>query len=808
MNYRKPSAEEDEINCPKYDYCESNIDSFLEKIDATIHKQTYEYDESGFSDFVSQIKKLVDDSFRVDEKKFKKSRRNFYTNPWITPGIIASINKKHCYYKLWKKSKNRNDMQGDNAAYDKYKSYRRYLKKTIKLAKKNYYGRKFDKVNGDLKKTWGLINELRGKVKTNIKASFIIDRKLVEDRRQISNGFNKFFASVAKKLNAKTRSSTLNHNNRDDNFKSYLKNRVKNSIYMSPTSANEIEELVKNFQNDKASDIPILVLKKCTKYISYHIAGFLNKFMEDGCFPSILKTGKITPIYKKDDPQKLNNYRPVTVIPIFSKIYEKVIYCRLYNFLTSMNVIYDKQFGFRKNHSTTHAVNYSVNKLLCDIEEKRHVVGIFIDLSKAFDTIDHQKLLIKLEHYGIRGTCHSLLTSYLANRTQYTNFQQVFSDTCLVEYGVPQGSVLGPLLFLIYINDIVNTTELGHFVLFADDTNIFVSGKDENEAYENAKIVLSKVDKYMNENLLHINLDKSVHMHFRPNLNASESLTCARTRQYGSENALRLKIGEHKLKKVDKVKFLGVIIDDKLNWEPQIENLTKKLNLSMIMIKRITKFVPKSEYMKIYDALFKSHLSYCISSWGGIPNYKLQSIFSIQKRCVRLLFGKEYSFDHAGYYETCARVRTYNEHMSPKNYCLEHTKPIFNEHKILNLYNIYVQQTFVDLFKVVKNHSPISIYNLFSFSVRDSSYRVYLPKVKLNISKNNYVFRSSELWNSLISKVLEKNQADEDGLVIRGSVRNSDFCATIPFIKQKLKGILLCRQKLGNQTDWCPPNFG
>ena len=123
-------------------------------------------------------------------------------------------------------------------------------------------------------------------------------------------------------------------------------------------------------------------------------------------------------------------------------------------------------------------------------------------------------------------------------------------------------------------------------------------------------------------------------------------------------------------------------------------------------------------------------------------------------------------------------------------------------------YNIYVQQTFVDLFKIVKTHSPISIYNLFSFSVRDSSCRVYLPKVKLNISKNNYVFRSSELWNSLISKVLEKNKADKDGLVIRGSARNSDFCATIPYIKQKLKGILLCRQKLGNQTDWCPPNFG
>ena len=182
---------------------------------------------------------------------------------------------------------------------------------------------------------------MRGKTKQNIKASFVINGELVEDRRQISNEFNQFFASVAKKLNSKPCSSTLNQTvPRIDAFQCFLKNRVNSSIYMSPTSVDEIHEIIQNFKNDKASDISIFVLKKCSGFISGKLSRFINNFMNDGCFPEILKIGKITPIYKKDDPQKLGNYRPISVLPIFSKIFEKVIYSRLYSFLSSMNVIY------------------------------------------------------------------------------------------------------------------------------------------------------------------------------------------------------------------------------------------------------------------------------------------------------------------------------------------------------------------------------------------------------------------------------------------------------------------------------------
>ena len=187
-------------------------------------------------------------------------------------------------------------------------------------------------------------------------------------------------------------------------------------------------------------------------------------------------------------------------------------------------------------------------------------------------------MLIKLERYGIRGICHKFIESYLLNRTQYTNFQQVDSEHCYIKYGVPQGSVLGPLLFLIYINGIANSSQDGQFVLFADDTNVFVTGKNEEDVYSKANKVLENISEYMISNQLHINQIKSVYMHFRPDNWAS----CARAREYGSEKFLML--NGKKLLREDKVKYLGVIIDDQLSWKPQIEHLRQKLNSSINII--------------------------------------------------------------------------------------------------------------------------------------------------------------------------------------------------------------------------------
>ena len=248
--------------------------------------------------------------------------------------------------KIGKKTVTEEDKEGNHDLYLKYSNFRRKLKYIIRCAKHKYYGHKFNKFNGNMKKTWQLVNELRGKIKHKNKPSFKIDGQLVQDKRIISNGFNKYFTSIAEDMNQELDSSIGNNDTIDN--KTFFDKSETGSMFFRPCDEHELSEIIRDLDTSKSSDLPIKVIKQASNHLVPKLTKFINAFIQKGVFPRILKTGRITPIFKKGDAQLFGNYRPVCTLPIFGKIFEKIIFVRVHNFFSSKDIIYDDQFGFRK----------------------------------------------------------------------------------------------------------------------------------------------------------------------------------------------------------------------------------------------------------------------------------------------------------------------------------------------------------------------------------------------------------------------------------------------------------------------------
>lgn len=754
-----------------YDYSNPKVKSFVEDLETNIDSLI---PSTNFNTFVDYYSEKLDKHCKLNEPKLTK--RTPKLNPWITDGIIASIDKKHELCKEWSDTVTNINRGGNQLLYKIFSDYRRMLKHIIKAAKRSYYCNEIYNNIENSKKTWEVINELRGKKKRRIKPPFIIDNERIMNRRAIANGFNSWFVSIAPKLNETLISNDLGlHILPLRSFYDFLSPKTEKSIMLEDCSPDEILRIIRDFENGKASDIPIKVIKKSAHVIAPILSKYYNFLMRAGLFPDILKTGKITPVYKKGDPEIIENYRPISTLSVFGKIFEKIIYTRLYKFVSSQGIISPTQFGFRQSHSTSHAVNYSVNLITKSLKDSKHVLGIFIDLSKAFDTIDHSTLLIKLEGYGIRGMANDLIKSYLTNRLQYTEVLGEKSDTLSIQFGVPQGSILGPLLFLLYMNDISNSSKLGSFVTFADDTNIFVVGRTKNEAYKNGNRLLNELQSYMRANKLHINKSKCCFIHFKPKTYKLKDL---------DPNESVLTIGNYPIKQVQHAKFLGVTIDENLNWEEHIKNLKRKLSYATSILCRLRCSLPELLHRQLYYTLFESHLSYCISVWGGAAKSRISSIFTAQKHCLRVLFGDRVAYLNK--FKTCVRSRPYGEqNLDNKFFIKEHTKPLFREHGILALQNLYTYHVYLELYKIMKFRAPISLFDEYECSARKPTLIICQAD-----PPDNYNLRSTKIWN-----------------VITPKLKFTDMTMSVSCLRSRLKVSLLNNQHNHTNLVWTNNDF-
>ena len=370
------------------------------------------------------------------------------------------------------KEKN-NDLK--NELLLKYKKKKNEITSLIRKSKKLYYNEYFAKNSSNMKKLWAGINQIVNKKGNSNDTPVCIEIdndgnvNTIVDPKGIANAFNTHYTTVAEKILRKRKY----HGNKS--YKAYLKNANSQTFMMKPTVPVEIEDIISNLDTSKSTgpnSIPQQLIKSIKKSISIPLSNLFNMSFSQGSCPDFLKISQVIPIFKKDSKLVVANYRPISLLSNINKILEKLMFNRLYSFLESNKCIYDLQFGFRQKHSTNHALLSMTQQIKDTIDNGNIAIGVFVDFQKAFDTVNHKILLGKLEHYGILGVANKWFSSYLHNRKQYVSIGNTNSDTKTISHGVPQGSVLGPLLFLIYINDLHKCIHFSTTRYFADDTNL------------------------------------------------------------------------------------------------------------------------------------------------------------------------------------------------------------------------------------------------------------------------------------------------------------------------------------------------
>lgn len=576
--------------------------------------------ENNYKKLINSLENLRQEHFPTKTVRFNNKKHG--KSEWITTGIINSVNFRDKLYKRFMKT-----TFGSKKFFElktNLDNYKNILRTTIRNAKTIYYSQLFERCKNNLKMTWKAINDVlnRNKTKSSFPDTFQIDGKSTSDRTTIVNAFNNFFIGIGEKLALKMDSTNL-----DIDFMSFLTNKPSCRFEFEVVNEEFISKCIDNLKSKNSSGydhISSKLLKASKNSLSEPLTVIINQSLKSGIFPDLLKIAKVVPIFKKGNHKLIDNYRPISLLPAISKVFEKVMHHQLFNYFSSNNLLYANQYGFRTGHSTEHASLELLDRILQKMEIKDTPFSIFIDLSKAFDTLNHEILLKKLSFYGLNSSSLNLFRSYLTNRKQYVLLDDDASDYGYITTGVPQGSILGPLLFLIYINDIVKCTSLFNVISYADDTTLTSTinqfgGSTPNLSTRINK-ELMKVQNWLLVNKLALNIEKTKYMIFhKPNKKIPK---------------LFLKVNDVNIDKVSDFTFLGLTIDENITWKAQILKVGGKIAKVTGIMSRLKNFIPSNILLNIYNALILPHLNYSLLAWGyGNTN----RIFKLQKRAIRII---------------------------------------------------------------------------------------------------------------------------------------------------------------------------
>ena len=648
-------------------------------------------------------------------KKSKIKDKNCPKKPWMTNGIMKSINIKNNLHHKFCKLK---DPIKKAETYERFKAYKKIVTNLTRKSKESYYKTFFKENKNDTMKLWNGIKEVISFNNKKMEQPKIIlkNKKILTNKKEVADTFNDYFTSIASEIDQSIVEPKTKHTD-------YLKNPNPQSLFFNPTSQNEVENIIKQLDSRKAvgpNSLPTKLLKQFQREISNPLSMILNISYANGLFPELCKEALVIPIYKKGEQLECNNYRPISLLSNISKIFEKITFSRLYDFLNKHNCLFDLQFGFRNNHSTNHALISLTENIRKALDNKEFACGVFLDFQKAFDTVNIPILLDKLCYYGIRGTALHFFQSYLIGRKQRTKIDSSLSDSKTITYGVPQGSVLGPLLFLIYINDFHTAVihSLTHH--FADDSALLYSN-----------VSLKKVNKYINHDL---SLVVEWLRANRISLNVAKTeIILFHSKQNIPTKHLNFRVSGQKVNPVKITKYLGVYLDQNLSWEHHMKQLKTKLSRSSGLLAKLRYYMSDDLLKTVYYAIFDSCLRYGLQIWGQNEGLLFKKIEKLQEKTIRIISFKKH----------------------------DESKPLFHYHRILKLTDIVKFNNCLFVFDQINSNLPEAFKYYFTTTNTAQGYNTrgthnYHVK-KHNVKTTNYglksiIYKSASDWNQIESK--------------------------------------------------------
>jgi len=652
------------------------------------------------SDVDSSVQCVVDIFYDLYNKhcplRKKSVSQKRLSKPWMNNELLLNVNRKHSLFRSYKRGE---------TDFEAYRTFKNILKRRINHAKNCYYQYKF--MSNDYKTMWNTINSLNnGQTKKKCSGPPLdaFDGVAIHNDMDLSMHFNDYFSTIGSNLSGSIAG------NRDDAL-NYMDDGGLASFFVRPSSAEEVSRIISSFPSRSCSpgSVPSFIYKYLRHEISPLISDLFNLSIDEGSFPACLKVARVTPVFKSGDKSLVSNYRPISVISTLSKIFEKLMFNRLIEFLDKNNILKSNQFGFRKHHCTSDAVLEFLNDAYKSLDEKSQFLTVCLDLSKAFDTVDHWVLLRKLAHVGVRGLPLQWFGSYLRDRKQYVRIRSIDSELRSLSAGVPQGSVLGPLLFLIYINEMSNACPDLKCIHYADDTTIYVSDCNARSLVTRLNTGLSNLCSWLANNKLVLNVAKTNCMVISNSLSSADFPS--------------VMIDDTVVNKVNSVKFLGVYIDSKLSFRLHVDMVCGKVARSVGVVRRVSPYVPSHVLIKLYYGLIYPHLTYGILAWGNSSMFNVGRVEKLLARFRRILYDRGRL--------NCSGLM-----------CFRYVFQYFALVKLVKSYKLGRHIYFSDFMAgLVPKHT----YGT-RFSVSDN---LNLPAVRLSSSRRAFLPVAITAWNSL-----------------------------------------------------------